>query len=87
MIKEMCVATIGALIEIKARVAVTSTSAAARNVGSVIPMFSSERQPMEATWEVIISDLVTDIVNKFKTLVQSMLYVNLTTKQWEFAEE
>ena len=87
MIKELCVATIEVLVRMKARVAATPTSAAARNAGSVIPMFSSESSPMEETLEVIISELVTDTVNLFKTVVQPMLLVKLATKEWEFAKE
>ena len=49
MIKELYVATVGVLVRMKARVAATPTSAAARNAGSVMPMFSSETQPMEET--------------------------------------
>ena len=63
MIKELCAAAVGVLVRMKARVAATSTSAVARNAGSVIPMFSSESSPMEETLEVIISEPVTDNVN------------------------
>ena len=63
MIKELCMAAVGVLVRMKARVAATSTSAVARNAGSVIPMFSSESSPMEETLKVIISEPVTDSVN------------------------
>ena len=59
----MSAATIGVLVKMKARVAATSTSAAARHAGSVIPMFSSESSPMEETSKVIVSEPVTDNVN------------------------
>ena len=75
MIKELYVATIEVLVRMKARVAATSTSAAARNVGSVTPMYSSESSPMKETWEVVISESVSDKVNLFTTAVQPMLYV------------
>ena len=63
MLKELRAATIEVLVRMKARVAATSTSAAARNAGSVIPMLTSESSPMEETSEVIISEPVTDNVN------------------------
>ena len=75
MIKELCAATIEVLVRMKARVAATSTSAVARNSGSVIPMSTSESSPVEETSEVIISESVTDNVNMFKTEVQPMLHV------------
>ena len=71
----------------KARVAATSTSAAARNAGSVIPMFSSESRPSEETLEVVISGPVTDNVNLSKDRDQPMLHVKLATKEWEFDQE
>ena len=80
-IKELCAAAVGVLVRMKARVAATSTSAVARNAGSVIPMFSSESSPMEETLEVIISEPVTDNVNTVLNRDQPMLIVKLATKE------
>ena len=65
----------------KARVAATPTSAAARNADSVMPMFSSETQPMEKTWEVTISGPISDDVNTVYNQDQPTLIVGLATKE------
>ena len=85
MLKELCAATAGVLVRMKARVA--ATSAAARHAGSVIPMLTSESSPMEETSEVTISEPISDSVNVSKTRYQPMLNVELTTKEWELSQE
>ena len=61
----------------KARVSSTPTSAAARNADPVMPMLSSETQPIEKTWEVIISGLISDDVNTACNRDQPTLIVGL----------
>ena len=73
MLKELCAATVGVLVRMKARVA--ATSAAARNAGSVNVNVNNESSPMEETSEVTISEPISDTVNMFETLDQPMLYV------------
>ena len=87
MIKESSAATVGALVGIKARVAATSTLAADKCVSSVNANESSETQPMEETPDVIISEPISDDLNVTKTRYQPMLYVELTTKEWELGQE
>ena len=74
-LKELCVATSGVLVRIKARVAATSTSAVAKCTSSVNANVFSESSPMEETSEVTTSEPISDTVNMFETLDQPMLYV------------
>ena len=87
MLNELCTATAGVLVGMKARVAATSTSAVAKCTGSVNANVYSETQPMEETSEVIISEPISDNVNIVKSRYQPMLYVKLTTKEWELSQE
>ena len=87
MLKELCAATAGVLVGMKARVAAMSTSAVAKCTGSVNANVYSETQPMEETSEVIISEPISDTVNISKTRDQPMLNVELTTKEWELSQE
>ena len=80
-------ATVGILVRMKARVASTPTSAAARNADSVMPMFSSETQPMEKTWEVTISGLISDDVNNVCNQDQPTLIIGFATKDWELSHK
>ena len=71
----------------KARVAAMSTSAVARNTGSVILLSASETSHIEETSAIIVFEPVTESVNMSKTRDQPMLYVDLLTKEWELSYE
>ena len=64
-----------------------STSAAARNVGSVTPMISNESSPMEETSAVIISEPISDKVNISNTRDQPKLSVGFATKEEELVDK
>ena len=77
----------GVLIGIKARVAATSTSAVARSTGSVITNVCSESSPVEEMSEVTTSEPISDTVNQANMRDQPMVYVKLTTMEWEPSQE